>query len=115
MGGGARGVKIAIGGNGASVCSRSVAFFEVFAESDISARKKIKKTIKKLAGNSSAGPPNSGDILRTARKVTHRQIHRYHAVVGANSTTMVMMFVGGGCVRVGGGCVRVGGTFRVLQ
>jgi len=31
-----RGVKIAIGGNGASVCSWSVAFFEVFAESDIS-------------------------------------------------------------------------------
>jgi len=40
VGGGAQGVKIAIGGNGASVCSRSVAFFEVFAESDILARKK---------------------------------------------------------------------------
>ncbi len=54
MGGGARGVKIAIGGNGASVCLRSVTFFEVFAESDISARKKKKKS----AGNSSAGPPS---------------------------------------------------------
>ncbi len=38
-GGGAQSVNIGIGGNGASVCSRSVAFFEVFAESDISARK----------------------------------------------------------------------------
>jgi hypothetical protein len=54
---GKRGVKIAIGGNGASVCSRSVAFFEVFTESDISARKE-KKRKEKLAGNSSAGPPS---------------------------------------------------------
>ena len=29
-----------------------------------------------------------------------RKIHRYHAVVGANGTTMVMIFVGGSCVRV---------------
>ena len=43
LGGGERGVKIVIGGNGASVCSRSVAFFEVLAESDIREQKKIKK------------------------------------------------------------------------
>jgi hypothetical protein len=62
VGGGARGVKIVIGGNGALVCSRSVAFFEVFAESDISARK------KKLAGNSSAGPPSHGKHVVTELK-----------------------------------------------
>ena len=54
MGGGAQGVKITIGRNGASVCLRSVAFFEAFTESDILARE---KKIKQLAGNSSAGPP----------------------------------------------------------
>jgi hypothetical protein len=58
-GGGARGVKITIGGNGASVCLRFVAFFEVFVEADICARK---NKIKKLAGNSSAGPPTSGGV-----------------------------------------------------
>jgi len=52
-----RGVKIVIAGNGASVCWRSVAFFEVFAESDdISVRK------KKIDGNSSAGPPTVGCV-----------------------------------------------------
>ncbi len=48
MGGGARGVKIAIGGNGALVCSRSVAFFEVFTESDVSVRKEKKKNWREI-------------------------------------------------------------------
>jgi hypothetical protein len=60
VGGGARGVKIVSGGNGASVCLWSVSFFEVVAESVFSARK---KKIKKLAGNSSAGPPNRSELF----------------------------------------------------
>ena len=56
MGGGARGVKIAIGGIGALVCLRSVAFSR-FSWSLILAREK-----EQLVGYSSAGPPTIEDL-----------------------------------------------------